>query len=146
MKEVFSNLLDHPSVGGIVCNGRDVTARVRAEQALHESEAKYRAIAETSQEGIWVVTLTGQTVYANQRMAELLGTNLKAMYTKPAPSWFGPEAASFIADRLERRRVIGPEEYELVYPHPDGSTRLLHFSVSPHGVDENPKAWRWSPT
>lgn len=83
VEEVFTNLLDDPNVSGIVCNGRHVSERVRAEQALNESEAKYRAIAETSQEGIWVVTLSGHTVYANQRMAELLETNLKAMYAKP---------------------------------------------------------------
>ncbi len=140
VEEVFTNLLDDPNVSGIVCNGRDVSERVRAEQALNESEAKYRAIAETSQEGIWVVTLSGHTVYANQRMAELLGTNLKAMYAKPAPSWFGPETAAFVADRLQRRRVIGPEGYELVYAHPDGSMRFLHFSVSPHGVDDKPES------
>src|SRR4051794_792668 len=67
-----TNLLG-TSVGGVVCNLRDITEQVLAEQALRESEARYRAIADTAAEGILVVSPAGEVLYANARLAEILG-------------------------------------------------------------------------
>lgn len=43
---IATNLLDHPSIGGIVVNSRDITERKRAETLLHQAEARYRALVE----------------------------------------------------------------------------------------------------
>ncbi len=41
-----TNLLDNPSVSGIVLNWRDVTERKRAEEQLQDAEARYRTLVE----------------------------------------------------------------------------------------------------
>jgi len=41
-----TNLLDDPSVGGIVLNSRDISDRKRAEARLRETEARYRILIE----------------------------------------------------------------------------------------------------
>jgi PAS domain S-box-containing protein len=51
-----------------VALGRD-----RTEQALRQSEARYRRIADTAREGIWLVDRAGRTLFANRRVAEMLG-------------------------------------------------------------------------
>jgi PAS domain S-box-containing protein len=51
-----------------VAVGRD-----RTEQALRQSEARYRRIADTAREGIWLVDRAGRTLFANRRVAEMLG-------------------------------------------------------------------------
>jgi diguanylate cyclase (GGDEF)-like protein/PAS domain S-box-containing protein len=132
VEAVLTNYLDAPDIDGVVCNGRDVTMRVHAEQLLRDSEARYRAIAETAQEGIWTVGLDGRTVYANHKLAEILGLTLESIYASYPPDLFSPDDdRAFLLDKLASRAERGPEHYELTYPHPDGHPRVLRLSVSP---------------
>jgi len=64
---------------GVVLVFRDITERRRAEEALGESEEKYRNIVETANEGIWVVDAERRTTYVNSKMAEMLGYSVHEM-------------------------------------------------------------------
>ena len=57
--------------------------RERAEEALRESEERYRRIVETAQEGIWIVDLQNRTAFANQKMAQMLGYTVEEMIGVP---------------------------------------------------------------
>ncbi|MUL38823.1 PAS domain S-box protein [Gloeocapsopsis dulcis] len=60
----------------ILSVGNDTTQRRQAEEALQRSEAKFRAIFENSQVGIFRVRLSdGLLLDANQRFADLFGYN-----------------------------------------------------------------------
>ncbi|MET0788467.1 MAG: PAS domain S-box protein, partial [Cellulomonas sp.] len=63
------NKIGDPQIGGIVTDLRDVTSRVESDRAQQKSLERYRAIVETAQEGTWVATPEGRTLYANQKMA-----------------------------------------------------------------------------
>lgn len=52
---------------------RDITDRWRAENQLRESEQRYRAVIDTSPDGILLIDLTGVVLVANQRAARLGG-------------------------------------------------------------------------
>ncbi|NJC74269.1 PAS domain S-box protein [Planosporangium thailandense] len=131
MEHVLTNCLNDPDIAGIISNLRDVTARIEAQRELRASEARYRAIAETAQEGIWTADPGGRTIYANDKLAEILGVPLKEIYQHPVPDLLGPGNAVLVASRRRCRAERGAEEYELSYPHPDGRDRVLRFSVSP---------------
>ncbi len=69
-----TNLLDVPSVAGVVVNYRDVTERRLAETALRESEARYRLLFEGAAEGILVADIgTRMFTYANPTICRMFG-------------------------------------------------------------------------
>lgn len=130
MEQTTTSLLEEP-IGGVVCNLRDVTSEVEAEDALRESEARYRSIADTAEEGIWSISRSGQTLYANQRMATMLGRDLSELYRCQATELLDPHSAAVMRDRLANRSSIGPERYEIGYQHPAGGERRFWIAASP---------------
>jgi PAS domain S-box-containing protein len=65
---------DQGEVVEILSVGNDTTQRRQAEEALQRSEAKFRAIFENSQVGIFRVRFSDELILnANQRLANLLG-------------------------------------------------------------------------
>ena len=132
-EETMRNLLATP-IGGVVCNMRDITERVEAEQSLRASEALYRAIVDNADEGLWVVTPTGRTLYVNHRMSEILGVDAVDLLARPAPEVFGPEG-DLLRHKIAHRHEVGPERYEIGYEHPDGGRRTLRFAAAPLPAD-----------
>ncbi len=53
--------------------GREVAERVRAEEALRESEARYRTLFERMPVGLYRTSLAGRVLHANHALVEMLG-------------------------------------------------------------------------
>nr|WP_240940110.1 EAL domain-containing protein [Planosporangium flavigriseum] len=116
---------------GIAAFLHDLRELRAAEQALRVSEARYRAIAETAQEGIWTMDRSGRTLYANDKLAAILGVPIDEIYRRPVTELVGAANVAPVIANLNSRTERGTEEYELSYPHPDGGTRVLRISASP---------------
>ena len=69
------NLLENPSVRGIVYNLRDVTEKKKAEEASRDREERFRRFAEVTQEGIMIHD-KGHILDANQVFADMVGLPL----------------------------------------------------------------------
>ena len=97
---IGTNHLDDPDIAGMVLNIRDVSASMRTEGALRDSEERYRLIVELAREGICVVDGFGNTTFANHALADLLGTTVNEM--------LGGSLFDFIGkDDLEAARARG---------------------------------------
>ncbi len=131
----MSNLL-HTAVGGVVCNLRDITERIDAERALRASEARYRAIADSADEGLWVATADGQTLYVNTRLCEILGKDADEIYGQSVADLFAGVPGEMMRLRLAQRHRRGAERYETTYRHPDGAERILRFAAAPLDVGD----------
>ena len=73
VEAVGSNFVHNNVVEAIVVNYRDITERKRIEEALRQSEEKYRNILETIQEGYFEVDLAGNFTFFNDAICRLYG-------------------------------------------------------------------------
>jgi PAS domain S-box-containing protein len=67
------NLLDNPSVAGFIMNVHDTTERKQADEALRESERKYKSLIDNFQDIILSINLEGKITFASQSIKEKLG-------------------------------------------------------------------------
>ena len=87
-----TNLIDNPSVGGIVVNFRDITEGKRAEEALKKSEEHYRVLYESSRDALMTLSpLSWQFTSGNQATIALFGARDEADFVSHSPSQYSPE-------------------------------------------------------
>jgi PAS domain S-box-containing protein len=103
----------------------------RRSQELQDSEARFRRIVETSQEGIWQVDAEGQTVYANQRLADMLGYPPGEMIGRSAFDFVSAEDLGRAREAWERHRHGDADRIELRFRHQEGRRVWLRASATP---------------
>lgn len=96
---------------------RDLTERQRIEEAVRDSEADFRSLAEASPDSITVVR-AGRMVYANPAAARALGFGMPAeLMARPIDQLMcDAEDATVVAERvarMERGERVPPHEYFL---------------------------------
>ena len=108
LEECFIDLVylplfdDDGSCQRVLGHGVDVTAHVqtrkKTEEALRESEERFRAIAEASPALTWQVDTNGNAVFLNQRFMDMFGMNAEALMPTGWQSIIHPDdAASYVA-------------------------------------------------
>ena len=78
LETIGRDLLDDPVTAGIVINSRDITQRQEVEQALRESEAKFRTLAETAAAGIFIHR-AAEFLYVNQAASIITGFDRESL-------------------------------------------------------------------
>lgn len=109
-----------PLAGPPVFTGfiRDITARRKAEQAIRESEERYRGLAEASVEGI-LIHDKGVVIDANPALGRMFGYDLSEIIGINAVDLLAaPESREKLLDEM-RKLSSGP--YEVVGVRKDGS-------------------------
>ncbi len=107
---------------GLVGVGRDITERKRAEEALRESEEKYRNVVERANDGIAIVQ-DRVVKYVNATLAEAVGCTIEELIGTPFADYIYPDDLGKVADRYKRRTAgedVAPV-YEIAVRHKDGS-------------------------
>ena len=92
---------------GLVFSITDFSARKRAEQALLESEEKYRLVVENANELIFVIQ-DGAIRFANARTAETLGYSDHELGSRPFLDFVHPDDRLMAAERYQKRFTAEP--------------------------------------
>ncbi len=107
-------------IGGLLMT-QNITARQLAEEALKESEEKYRCIVETADEGIWMIDAEGKTTFVNQKMADMLGCAAEETIGQPLFAFMDAEGMAIAEANLDRRREGIREQHDFKFRRRDGS-------------------------
>jgi diguanylate cyclase (GGDEF)-like protein/PAS domain S-box-containing protein len=85
IEAVGTNMLDHPSVGAVVLNGRDVTQRKEAEARLREAEKRYRTLVERIPAITYIQEPEepSRTTYISPQYEEILGYSVEECLGDP---------------------------------------------------------------
>ena len=113
----------------------DITDRKRAEEALQQSEAKYRALIDTTQTGYVVLDQQGRVLDANQEYSRVTGhCNVSDILGKTVLDWTAPydleRNAAEVQKALAERLV---QNLEVDYCHPNG--KIIPIEVNARVID-----------
>ncbi len=100
----------------IQCNIRDITEHKRAEEALKESEKKYRNLVDNALVGIYKTNLKGDFLFANDALAKIFEFHSpEEMMTKSVPSVYkNPEERNVLINNLKKKGKVDSFEIEIL--------------------------------
>jgi len=116
----------------------DITARKEAEEKHRQSEAWYRQIVESAQEGIWTIDENEKTNFVNKKMADILGYSPQEMMGKELYDFMDDEGRAYAIACMERRRRGSKENLDVRYKTKSGEDVWANISANPI-VAENGK-------
>ena len=116
---------------------KNITERKETDKALRDSEAKYRRIVDTANEGIWSVDENFKTTFVNRRMARMLGYDGSEMIGRPVRWFMFEEDLDHLREKMRDRRTGISDRYERRYRHKDGKSVWVILSVTPMVDDKD---------
>ncbi len=108
-----------------------MTARISAMAALEKSEAQYRRIVETAEEGIWMIDAENITVFVNQKMADLLGYQVEEMIGSGLFDFMDERGIEDAKRKSERRRQGISDQHDFRFTHKNGQDVWTLISTRP---------------
>jgi PAS domain S-box-containing protein len=121
------------AIAGVEGVIHDITNLRKAEDALRESEEKFRALVETTSDFIWEVDAAGKYTYVSPQVRTLLGFDPQEMMGKTPFELMPPEEAASVG--TEFNRIIASHlpitTLENLCLHKDGHTVILETSGVP---------------
>ncbi len=125
----LTNLLTHPSVGGLVLNARDVTWRKDAEAMLRESEERFRSLLQHGSDLTILVSERGVVTFVTPSSQRILGYEPGDMVGKVDFEWISrSDRVRFDALLVESQRHAEPVGPIVVsFRHADGTMRDLQI-------------------
>ena len=95
-------LKDGDTINGVHGIVRDITEKIKLEQELKESEAKYRDLFDNAQDAMYVLDKKCNVLKMNQKGLEMLGCAKEEVIGKSIFIWLTPESIKIIEERRKK--------------------------------------------
>ena len=102
-------------IDGVLITFEDITERKQGEEALRESEEKFRNLANSMSQLAWIAEADGSIYWYNERWFEYTGTTLEDMQGWGWQSVHAPEEIERVVEKF-RRHIASGETWEDTFP------------------------------
>lgn len=118
---------------------RDITERKRTDEALQESERKYKFLTEKMNDMVWLTDMELQTIYVTPSIEKVLGFSQEERMHQSVTEQLTADSLSLVLETMARQLILEKQKYgdpersvtiALEYYHKDGSTRWLETIIS----------------
>jgi len=105
--------------------------RKRAQEALKNSENRYRTLIENQQEGIAIVDQEERFLFANPAAHEIFGVPAGSLVGRSLKQFVDQKNAAILATQTRLRQEGKKSKYEVSILRPDGEKRILLVTATP---------------
>ncbi len=114
----------------ILGEGRDITERRQAREALRASDERHRAILRTTLDGFWLTDAAGRLLEVNEAYCRMSGYSEAELLGMRASDLEVEETAADVAARMQKIVTQGEDRFESRHRRKDGSLFDVEISVS----------------
>ncbi len=132
VEAVATNLLDDPSVEGIVISARDLTDRRRAEAELREAQERFRSAFEHAPIGMALISIDGRLFRVNRALVQILGRGESELLASSMLELCHPDDRDQCREQVRRlfTGVTQSAQLEQRFVHHDGHPVWVSVSAS----------------
>jgi len=135
-QRIYTSLETSPTIDeagnytGALAIVADITERKRIEDALRESEKRYRLLVESAAEAI-IVAQDGMLRLVNPMTVAMIGLSEQELMSKPFPAFIHPDDRAMVVDSYQRRLrgEAVPARYAFRLLAKDGITKWVEISA-----------------
>ena len=120
------NLVKDSNVNGILMNYHDITERNRAEEALRESEAKFRVMMEAMKAAVYICSPDFRVEYMNPAMIQRTGRDATGEHCFKALHGLKEKCSWCMHDKAQQNKCL---EFEIVSPKDNRSYYISQSSI-----------------
>ena len=132
MEGIVTNQLDDPTINALVGNLRDVTEKKNAEEALLNSEKRFRTLIENNNEGIALSNRDREYIYITPSVKNILGYDPEEIIGINAVDMYHPDDQQSMKDMvvsiMEKRKPYGTNIVRV--RHKNGEWRWIELTAT----------------